>query len=50
MSFFNKLKEGFNSGRAELTKQVSRFKNKKIYARYGRSLCSYRYCQRWCEF
>ena len=30
MSFFNKLKEGFNSGRAELTKQVSRFKNKKF--------------------
>lgn len=28
--FFNKLKEGFNSGRAELTKQVSRFKNKKF--------------------
>ena len=30
MSFFNKLKEGFNSGRAELTKQVSRFKNKNL--------------------
>ncbi|CNE52939.1 tellurite resistance TerB family protein [Yersinia nurmii] len=30
MSFFNKVKGAFNTGRAELTKQVSRFKNKKF--------------------
>lgn len=30
MSFFNKLKEGFNTGRSELAKQVGRFKNKKF--------------------
>jgi tellurite resistance protein TerB len=30
MSFFNKVKGAFNSGRDELTKQVSRFKNKKF--------------------
>lgn len=28
MGFFDKLKDGFNSGRAELTKQVGRYKNK----------------------
>ncbi|WP_312631340.1 tellurite resistance TerB family protein [Pantoea piersonii] len=28
MSFFNKLKESFNSGREELTKQVGRYKNR----------------------
>ncbi|CAK9885514.1 MAG: DnaJ-like protein DjlA [Candidatus Erwinia impunctatus] len=30
MSFFNKVKEALNSGRAELTRQVGRFKNKKF--------------------
>ncbi len=30
MSFFNKVKGALNSGREELTKQVSRFKNKKF--------------------
>ncbi|KQN55018.1 Tellurium resistance protein TerB [Erwinia sp. E602] len=30
MSFLNKVKGAFNSGREELTKQVSRFKNKKF--------------------
>lgn len=30
MSFFNKVKDVFNSSRCELTKQVSRFKNKKF--------------------
>ena len=30
MSFFNKLKEGFNTSRSELAKQVGRFKNKKF--------------------
>lgn len=30
MSFFNKVKDAFNSGRDELTKQVGRFKNKKF--------------------
>ena len=28
MGFFDKLKDGLNSGRAELTKQVGRYKNK----------------------
>ncbi|SFN37987.1 tellurite resistance TerB family protein [Xenorhabdus japonica] len=30
MSFLNKIKSAFNSGREELTNQVSRFKNKKF--------------------
>lgn len=30
MSFFNKVKEAFSTSRDELTKQVSRFKNKKF--------------------
>lgn len=30
MSFLNKLKDGFNSSRSELVKQVARFKNKKF--------------------
>ncbi|WP_026878874.1 tellurite resistance TerB family protein [Ignatzschineria larvae DSM 13226] len=30
MSFLNKIKEGFKSGRDELTRQVSRFKNQKF--------------------
>lgn len=30
MSFFNKVKDALNTGRAELTKQVGRFKNKKF--------------------
>ncbi|UDG80833.1 hypothetical protein GFV14_00313 [Candidatus Hartigia pinicola] len=30
MSFFNTLKDAINSSRSELTKQVSRFKNKKF--------------------
>lgn len=30
MSFFNKVKDAFNTGRTELTNQVSRFKNKKF--------------------
>ncbi len=30
MSFFDKVKGAFNSGRDELTKQVGRFKNKKF--------------------
>ena len=30
MSFFDKLKSGFSAGRAELTSQVSRFRNRKF--------------------
>lgn len=30
MSFFNKIKDTFNTSRAELTKQVGRYKNKKF--------------------
>ncbi len=30
MSFFNRVKDAFNTSRAELTKQVGRYKNKKF--------------------
>lgn len=41
MSFFDKVKGAINSGRDELTRQVGRFKNKKIYARHRCCMCPY---------
>lgn len=43
MSFFDKVKGAINTGRDELTRQVGRFKNKKIYARHR--CCLRTYCR-----
>lgn len=40
MSFFNKVKDTVNAGRAELTKQVGRFKNQK-FMQATVAICAY---------